>query len=371
MSQPQIVYVCEYGTANGGERSLLAWLPHVVAAGFDVAVVAPPGGPFAVLLHELNVPVMSWPTELDESANKPADRRDFLADVIRKAPPDLIHANSLSMSRVAGPVAAEQGVTGIGHLRDIVRLSRQATRDLNRNARVLAVSQATADWHVAQGLSADKTHVLYNGIDLHDFAPRQPTGYLHDELNLPPATRLVGAAGQLGMRKGLDVLLTAVSEIVPRFPDLHLLLIGERTSGKDEAVRYEQQLRATAAAPLLAGRVHFLGYRHDMSRLLNELTLLVHAARQEPLGRVLLEAAAAGVPIVATDVGGTREILEDNHGAIVPPDDSRSLAEKITALLNAPDVLNTQAAAVRDSVKSRFDIHKSAAELLRHYRALL
>ena len=108
-----------------------------------------------------------------------------------------------------------------------------------------------------------------------------------------------------------------------------------------------------------------------MPALLSELTLLIHAARQEPLGRVLLEAAAARVPIIATDVGGTREILNQNQGALVPPGDSSALSSKIGELLNAPDVLDAQAEPAQNAVKMRFDIHKSAAELLRHYRALL
>jgi glycosyltransferase involved in cell wall biosynthesis len=111
------------------------------------------------------------------------------------------------------------------------------------------------------------------------------------------------------MRKGLDTLLAAAGRIAGGQPNAHFLIVGQRYSQKQEAFEYEAALHAVASQPPLAGRVHFLGLRDDMPGLLNELALLVHAARQEPLGRVLLEAAASAVPVIATAVGGTAEIF--------------------------------------------------------------
>ena len=111
------------------------------------------------------------------------------------------------------------------------------------------------------------------------------------------------------------------------------MIVGQRYSQKQEALEYERQVHAAADSGPLRGRVHFLGVRNDVDRLLNEFTLLAHPARQEPLGRVLLEAAAAGVPVVATDVGGTREIFpaETASACLVPPDDPAALAAAIVA----------------------------------------
>ena len=100
------------------------------------------------------------------------------------------------------------------------------------------------------------------------------------------------------------------------------LIIGQRFSEKEESRQFEAGLHQAGAGPL-AGRIHFLGVRDDIPEILNELTLLVHPARQEPLGRVLLEAAAAGVAVVATDVGGTREIFP-------PESDSACLFRPVT-----------------------------------------
>src|SRR5208283_4229615 len=110
--------------------------------------------------------------------------RRRLAEILLRQRGTLLHANSLAMGRLSGPVAAEASLPSLSHLRDIVTLSRQAVADLNRHRRLLAVSAATRQFHVAQGLAGEKTFVLYNGIDLEQIRPRAPTGYLHEQLGL-------------------------------------------------------------------------------------------------------------------------------------------------------------------------------------------
>ena len=101
--------------------------------------------------------------------------------------------------------------------------------------------------------------------------------------------------------------------------------------------------------------------------------MLVHPARQEPLGRVLLEAAACGVPIVATDVGGTREILGDDSpaGALVPVDHAEQMAAGIVALLREPTRRRQLRGLVRARAEQKFSRHDAAGALLSHYAANL
>jgi glycosyltransferase involved in cell wall biosynthesis len=309
--------------------------------------------------------------------------------VLRRRRPDLLHANSLSMGRLSGPVAAELGVPSLAHLRDIIRLSRQAVADLNCHRRLLAVSAATRAYHVAAGLDAAKTFVLHNGVDLNAFRPRPATGYLHCKLGLPPEIPLIGTIGQIGLRKGQDVLLRAAGLLADRLPQVHYVLVGERFSDKAESRQFEANLHVgqvsnlpvdvgqVANLPiderqvgnLLQGRLHFLGFRNDVDRLLNELTLLVHPARQEPLGRVLLEAAASGVAVVATDVGGTREIFppEAQAAFLVPPDDPDALATAIAELMLDSNLRRQLATAARRRAETAFDIRQAAAGLIEHY----
>jgi len=371
---PRLLVLCEFLTLLGGERSMLSTLGAVRAAGFDVHVAAPPVGALAEAVRDAGVPVAAWTTHDAAGARRPNDDiRSDLADLIARLVPDLVHANSLSTARLAGPVLAAARVPSIGHLRDIVGLSQQAINHVNSLDRLVAVSQATREFHVEQGIDAAKCVVVTNGVNLEEFRPQTATGYLHRELNLAPEAQFVATVGQIGMRKGTDVALTAATQWVSTSPNAHWLIVGERTSKKGEAQKLEQQLHTASAEPPLAGRVHFLGTRGEVFRLLPECALLVHAARQEPLGRVLLEAAACGLAVVATDVGGTREIFptEADGAWLVPKDDPAALAAAVRTLLDDTGRRFALGEAGRGRMEAAFNVNLAAARLIELYRSVL
>ncbi len=371
---PRLLILCEYPTLLGGERSMLATQPAVAAAGFHVRVAAPPVGVLAESLRERGISHLPLRTHDDSGERLSLDQlRSELAILLERERPELVHANSLSMARIAGPVAAACRVPSVGHLRDIVKLSRQAIEDLNEHRLLIAVSEATRDFHMAQSLDGRNCVVAYNGVDLDEFHPRPPTGYLHRELALRPSARLIATIGQLGLRKGTDIALSAAALVAAEVSDVHWLVVGERTSNKEESRDYEAQLRSIANEAPLFGRVHFLGRRCDVSQLLAECELLVHAARQEPLGRVLLESAASGLAVVATDVGGTREIFptEADGALLVPADDHVALAAAVRELLGNEERRLLLGASGRRRAERQFDIRQAAARLVEIYQSAL
>ena len=111
------------------------------------------------------------------------------------------------------------------------------------------------------------------------------------------------------MRKGVDILIESFFQVAAQ-TDARLLIIGQRHSQKDEAIQYHQNLVSAVDSSAHRDRVHWLGRRNDVAEIMAQATMLIHPARQEPLGRVLLEAAASGLPIVTTNVGGSAEILD-------------------------------------------------------------
>ena len=370
----RILIVCEYPTLLGGERSMLATLPTVQDAGFEVHVAAPAQGPLARALRERGIEHHAWAEHSRGATMQPLETlRAELAGIIRRVKPDVMHANSVSTSRISGPVVAEAAVPSLGHLRDILNLTRQAVADINLHRRIVAVSKATRDFHIAQGIDPARSIVLYNGVDLGEFHPRPPSGLLHRELQSPASAQFVVSIGQLGLRKAMHIALHAARQLAPARPDLHWLIVGERTSNKLESQTAEARLHGIANQPPLAGRVHFLGARRDVPQILNECKLLVHAAQQEPLGRVLLEAAASGVAVVATDVGGTREIFptESEGALLVPPDNADAIAEATRALLQNDQRRQVIASAARRRAEHAFDIRDAARRLIEQYEALL
>ena len=366
----KLLLLCEYATLNGGEQSMLATLDAVGQAGFSITAMAPPTGPLADAFLARQIEVIPFTSRDSAGMALPrAEVRDALAATLRQRGVGLLHANSLAMGRLSGPVAAALGLPSIAHLRDIVRLSRQAIDDLNCHTRLLAVSQATRDYHVAAGLCGEKTHVLYNGVDLARFAPGPSSCELHRELRLPSESLLVGVIGQIGLRKGHDVLVQAAVRLTERLPHVHYLIVGSRYSDKAESRLFEDRLHAASAGSLV-GHLHFLGVRDHMERIFNELALVAHPARQEPLGRVLLEAAACGVAVVASDVGGTREIFPpQSHSArLVPPDDPIALSQAMFEVLCDAQLRATLASSARRRAEESFDIRRAAAGLIEHYR---
>lgn len=360
----------EYPTLNGGERSLLTSVPEMRRAGVDFRAIAPPIGPLANALAEREIPLVPFSFHDTTGVKRPqSELRADIDNILRQERPDLLHANSLSAARLSGPVTTARDTPSIGHLRDIVGLSAAAIQDLNCHTRLLAVSDATRHFHLAQGLMPAKTITSYNGVDLTRFFPRRPTGWLHSELGLRADTKLIASVGQIILRKGFETVLQAATGVIAGRDDVHLLIVGQRHSQKHETVALEQRLQQMGRTPSLAGRVHFLGFRTNMELLLPELTLLVHAARQEPLGRVLLEAAACGVPIVATNVGGTTEILGDDGSAavMVDVDASHDMAFEIAALLDDPARRAQLADSALVRIENLFDHRRAARELLGHY----
>jgi glycosyltransferase involved in cell wall biosynthesis len=370
----RVLVLCEYSSLNGGERSLLTLTGGLIQAGYDMRLAGPAQGPLFEAAGQLEIPFAGLELHDASGCRLPIGAcRSRIKKRLGAGRPDLVHANSLAMSRLSGPVCRQHGVPSIGHVRDIQRVNRSVISDLNTHRRLLTVSRATRDCYVADGLDADKTRVMYNGVDLLQFRPRHPQGWLHRELGLSSDAPLVGSVGQIGMRKGLDTLAGAAKYILREVPAAHFVVVGTRYSRKREAIEYEQGLQRMTSAMDLRGHFHFLGVRDDVHLLLNEFTLVAHAARQEPLGRVLLEASASGVPTVATEVGGTPEIFPaETHAAIlVPPDDAQALAAAMTQVLTDRQLRQRMRWHARKRAEQAFDARTTAACLAEHYDQVL
>ena len=360
----------EYPTLNGGERSMLAVLDRLASRErqrpeLRFTAIAPNSGPLADALRSRGIDVRPLPLRDETARRLPREETlQRLRDELASLDADLVHANSLAMGRLLGALGDEFPIPRVAHLRDIIGLSRAAIADLNRNDRLIAVSAATRESHVAQGLDGGKTDVIYNGVDCDEFRSREKTVALTAELGLPDSAFLVLTVGQIGLRKGHDVLAESAVRLRDSHSKLHYVIVGERNSNKQESIDFERSLVQRFDDAGMRHRLHRLGYRDDVPRLMNEADLLVHPAHQEPLGRVLLEAAASGLPIVASDVGGTREILTDGVSArLVPPGKPVALAAAIAEIASSPAMRARFSAAARESIEARFPIQQAAEQL--------
>jgi glycosyltransferase involved in cell wall biosynthesis len=365
-----VAILCEYDSVNGGENSILAMIERM--HNIRVTVLAPPAGRLAERLDRAGISHVNF--SLQEETGRRLDRNaalESLHEAVRRVRPDLLHANSLAMGRLSGALRPSLSIPTSAHLRDIIRLKQAAIDDLNANDALIAVSRETARAHLEQGLDRTRTHVIYNGIDCDAMPPPPGDGDLRRELGLSDSAHLVATIGQITLRKGQDLLVRSAIDSAADLPDVHWLIIGERYSTKPETVALDEQMRLHIAAAGMQGRIHWLGYRPHVPALLSQIDVLVHPARQEPLGRVLLEAAVCGTPIVATDVGGTREILEhERTGLLVPPEDSQAIARCVSRLLRDGPLRESLAAAAHASIVDRFALGPRTAQLVQIWREL-
>lgn len=317
----RIGYFFEHPTVSGAEGSALELLAHLDRTAFTPVVFAPAEGVLAGRLAALGLPPRPW-----RQPRSPGEEA-ALCDALARENITVLHANSLHLARMTGRLRRACGIPATAHIRDFGTLSARMRADLADNAALVAVSHAVRDALVRQGLPAEAIRVVYNGVS----APPPPSD-IRRKLGLPPATPLVAWLGQITVRKGPDVFLEAIGRLAPRAGDVHFLLLGAVFGDKAENRALEALIGTRAAVPPLRGRLHLLGWRDDARAILGACDAVMHTARQEPLSRVLLEALAAGIPIVATDVGGTREAVDD-AAELVAPGDAQALAEAAARLL--------------------------------------
>jgi glycosyltransferase involved in cell wall biosynthesis len=199
---------------------------------------------------------------------------------------------------------------------------------LRRMDRVVCVSAGQAEKVHRAGVPSDKTVVIRNAIRADRFAgPQEEYRNRLQRMFPTPPQRIVGAAGRLSPEKGFDVLVDAAAAVVRSDPSVGFVLFGEGALRGSLAGRIE--------ATGLSDNFILAGFRSDLDRYLPNLDLIVVPSYSEGLPNIVLEAFAAGVPVVATAVGGTPEVVEDGiSGYLVPPGDSPALADRIVWMLS-------------------------------------
>jgi glycosyltransferase involved in cell wall biosynthesis len=224
--------------------------------------------------------------------------------------------------------------------------------------RVVGVSDhTTANLVRYERIPREKLVTIPNGIELAP-ARRSPVE-VRASLRIPDGAPVVGTAGRLTGQKGLEFLIQAATLLRPRYPDLRVLLVGDG----DQRGALEEQARAAG----LDDRVHFLGIRMDIPDLLGVFDIYALPSRWEGLPMAVLEAMAAGLPVVASDVGGVPTAIRDGmEGFLVPPGEPAALAGALAKLLSDPDLR----ARMGTASLRRYEHNFTLEEMTRRYEAL-
>jgi len=292
-----------------------------------------------------------------------------LARYIRKHRVQVVHSYGLYPNLFLVPAAKLAGapviIASIRDRGDILTPAQRWFQKLTCRLAdcVLVNARAIRDTLIAQGFRSDNISVIRNGIVPAKYSREPQSSRIRRELRVPPDAPLIVVLSRLNPMKGLEYFLDAARMVAPRFPEARFLVVGDGRSKSELAER--------AAQSGLKERVLFTGFRTDAPDLLAEATLSVLPSLSEGLSNTVLESMASGVPVIATDVGGNPELIDDGvSGLLVPPRNADALAAAMIRLLKNPVLAAMLSEAARRRIEQLFGMEASVHAVERLYRGL-
>jgi glycosyltransferase involved in cell wall biosynthesis len=349
----RVVEILATGTNGGAQEHVFSLVTRLDRARYDVSVVSLSAGSAVRKLQRagINVIVIDEPDDAIAVGALTA----HLADMR----PDVIHTHMYRADIIGTKAAIALG--NAGHRRpyvvSTVHSSRIRSADDRETIQILtpemdqliAVSKAIERKIAAEHRDGAPVRLIYNGVDLDRYDHQEPCCTLRDEYGMEPGSQIVGVVARLEPEKGHQTLIEAWPLVLSEVPDAYLLIVGEG-SRRDE-------LEQLAAGKRVAHRVVFTGRRDDVPAVTAALDIAVLPSHREAQGLSILEAMALSRPVVASDVGGIPEMIEDGvTGLLVEHDRPDLLAAAIVRLLKDHTLADTIARAGHDLVHDRFCI---------------
>jgi len=346
---------------GGAEANVVAVMPHLVKVGIDPIVCTLTRASDSFLAERLEG--VAGCTRVDLAADGLFDLRAMrrLRRLVRTEGVEVVHAEDQYASIFGGfatRALATRFMLTRHVLLELMHPVREATKSrlvflaARRADAVVTVSEAVRQRFSEQAhLAPGRIDVIHNGIELepYDHQPDRVTARTH--LGWAADRPVVTIVGVLRPGKGHDVLLKAVPAMKSAFPDLSVKIVGGGALAPP----------VMDAVASLGDTVEILGARADVPELLAATDVIVQASHSEGLPTVMMEAGAAGRPVVATDVGGTRDIvLHDETGILVARGDSEGLATGVVRLLQAPCEAREMGRRARERVLATFSLDAQA-----------
>jgi sugar transferase (PEP-CTERM/EpsH1 system associated) len=295
-----------------------------------------------------------------------------LLRLLRREPVDVLHAHLFHANFLAATVGKAAGVPVVIATRHSIEIGGRLRERINRATRplcdtVVAVSREVYQAEIDRsGIDSARVTLIPSGVELDRFAAPDPaaTERLRRAWHIQPETKLIGTVGRLVPPKGHTYLLDAATRLRDRAPKLRIAIVG------DGPLR--PALEAQTRSLGLSDTVIFTGIRREVPEILALLDLFVLPSLWEGLPIALLEAMAAGRPVVATRVGGVPEVVVDGTtGRLVATSDPDALANAILTLLQDPDLRRRMGAAGQARVRKHFSVERMVKDMDQLYCRLL
>lgn len=388
----RVLMISHDSSLYGAQLSLLGLLERLDRSRFDPWVVAPCEGQLTEAIRALNIslsifPIVHWIASGKAAENTWIHRARTiatglrgrvwaLAHLIERNGIDIVYTNTVTC--LEGALAARitgrphvwhlrEQVVGNSQLRSVVPafLIPWIVHALSRRTLVNSRHLYRAyDSYLFRG----KLGVVYNGVDpaKFDIDRTEAACSLRAELGLPLNCKIVAIIGSIIPRKGQLLFVDAASRLVSSVPDVAFLVVGEGPSDYMQLVQNRVQEHG------LAKNFHFVCWRGDIPKVLAGVDLLVIAAEEEPFGRTVIEAMAAGVPVVSTRCGGPEEIILNGvTGLLVPPGNSSEMADAIERILSNTEFAANLVKSGKDRLNQEFTLQRYADKVQSEFEAVI
>jgi glycosyltransferase involved in cell wall biosynthesis/thiamine kinase-like enzyme len=295
--------------------------------------------------------------------------------LLRRYKIDIVHLNNSIVTNHEWILAAKLArVKCVSHQRGIADSGMPVSTYLYSRLvdASISVSQAVKAHMEESGLKFKKDIVVYNALDIQEVVVRRQRDELLQAYGLGGRAPIVGIVGNIREWKGQLVVVKAIEIIKQTHPGVICLIIGGLADNQKDKL-YNDQLQKYISEHELGENVLMTGYQSDVASHVNALDILIHASIEaEPFGRVILEGMALDKPIVATNIGGPIEIIEEgNNGFLVPPGDCEKLARTILYLLDNPEIMSSVAQAGKNTLLTRFNLSTHVNAIQEIYEEIL
>jgi len=357
----RILYIHGISGIGGAEKDLLRLLERFDRQQFEPFVVCPSDGPLVKELEQLKVPVYpkslpSWRKLKDIFALPFAAWALF--KLIRDLKINLVHANDYWWGPISYIASRLAHVPCVVHIRQEVEPRRIKQYWFKKPTRMIAVSDRIRNVVIESGVDPAHVTVIYSGINTSLTVNSDAGKKIREQYRLADNQPVIGTVANLFQRKGYEYLIPAIVEVRRKIPDLHCLIIGEGDPN------YYALLMEMVQKQGLNQAITFTGFQSAVLAHIAAMDIFVLPSLMEGFGIVLLEAMMMGKPIVATNVGGIPEIVDDTvTGFLVPQRDSSALAQRILCLLENQKLREQLGSKGKSRVVELFSIDRTVRQL--------
>lgn len=367
----RVLFISHSSGMVGAEKSLLSIIKNINKKCFTPIVILPPSGLLNKDLCNLNIKTYNISCPWWVTGNKNILWKTLkilyctiqeivvlsrIYNIVKKERINVIYTNTV-VNYSGAIISKILKIPHIWHVREVIinnpdlhfiLPAKVAYNLILKSSNTVVVnSNATATQFRTQN-PTEKIKLIYNALNFSDF---QNTNSLLNIEGVKETDWVVGVIGTLQRRKGQDDALRAINIVKKKIPNIKLLLIGE---GDEE---YKKYLKELILKLDLSENVILMGYREDVPQILPNLKVVLVPSWNEPFGRVVIEAMAAGVPVIGSNSGGIKEIIDNNiNGYLVPPKNPLRISEQIIYLNEHPEIAKKLGTSGKEKVKQKYNI---------------